>query len=51
MEGKLDGNRLTMKATEKGGTTEECTFRLKVAVDGNRLTGTTIRNAPIELTK
>ncbi len=51
MEGELNAGTLKMKSTEKAGTTQECSFKLTVKQDGNKLVGTTIRDAPIELSK
>jgi len=51
MEGRLEGNVLTMKSTERQGLGEGRGFSLKVTANGNKLTGTAKKDNPIELSK
>jgi len=51
MEGKLEGDLLAMKSTERQGLGEGCGFSFKVTVSGNKLTGTAKKDNPIELSK
>ena len=41
MQGRLEGNKLSIRATSKGGRDGDCSFRLDVVHEGNTLTGTT----------
>lgn len=51
MEGKRDGNNLVLIATAKGGRAGDCSFRLNLAQEANKLVGTTGLGNPIELSK
>ena len=51
MEGELSGTALTMKATEKGGSAEDCSFGINVTQQGNTLVGTTHKGQPIQLSR
>ena len=51
MEGKIDGNKLTMKSTAKGGRTGDCTFGFNVTQEGGKFVGTTGSGYPLQLSK
>ena len=40
MEGKLKGDSLVLRATEKGGPLGDCTMTLRLTVEGDKLVGT-----------
>lgn len=51
MQGKLEGNKLSLRSTGKGSSLKGCTFNLDLVVEGNRLTGTTDAGDPVRLSK
>ena len=50
VEGKLKGDTLELKATEKGGPAGDCQLTLKLTVEGNKLVGTLLKY-PAQLSK
>jgi hypothetical protein len=51
IEGKFGEGTLQLHTTEKGGRGGDCGLRLNLAVEGNKLKGTTGAGHPAELSK
>ena len=51
MAGKYEENKLSMRATAKGGTAGDCSFSFNVVREGNRLVGTTGGGRPLQLSR
>ena len=51
MEGKSEDNKLSMKATAKGGRFGDCSFSFNVVREGNKLVGTTGTGRSLQLSK
>ena len=51
MEGKSEDNKLSMKATAKGGRLGDCSFSFNVVREGNKLVGTAGAGRPLQLSK
>lgn len=51
MAGKLAGGRLVMRSTRQSGAAGDCPFGLNVAMEGNKLVGSTGGGYPIQLSK
>lgn len=51
MEGTLAEGKMQLRSTAKGGRAGDCSLRLNLAVDGDRLTGTTGSGQPVQLSK
>lgn len=51
MEGKSDGGKLTLRSTESGSKVGDCNLSLNLAVEGNKLVGTTGAGYKVELSK
>jgi hypothetical protein len=41
MRGKLEGNKLVMRSTQKGGRASDCSFSFNGVMDGNKIVGST----------
>jgi hypothetical protein len=51
VQGKYEDNRLVMTAIAKGGSASDCSFSFDVAVNGNKLVGTTGNGKALRLSK
>ncbi len=51
VEGKLEGNTLTLRETAKGGRAGDCGFRATFTVDGSKLVGKMGSGEPVELAR
>jgi len=51
VEGKLEGNTLTLRETAKGGRAGDCGFRATLTVDGPKLMGKMGNGDPVELSR
>jgi hypothetical protein len=51
IQGKLDGNTLEIRETEKGGRAGDCGFRATLTVEGKRLVGKMGSGEPAELSR
>ena len=51
VQGKMDGNKLELRETEKGGPAGDCGFKANLTVEGNKLVGTMGDGSPVEVSK
>ena len=51
MEGKLEDKKLELRSTEKGGPAGDCSLRLNLSVEGNKLVGTAGKGNAVELSR
>lgn len=51
VQGKMDGNKLQLRATEKGGPAGDCGFSANMTVEGNKMVGTMGDGSPVQVSK
>jgi len=49
--GKLEGNKVHLRETEKGGPAGDCGFSANMTVEGNKLVGTMGDGSPVQVSK
>lgn len=51
VEGTYEGSKLEIRSTAKFGPAGDCSFRMRLTVEGNKLVGETGGGRPIQLSK